>query len=321
MKARTWPLRRTVLLIAGVAIVVCCIAGAAVYRDRVKPFRTTVLEVDGASVRMRYFVNRINADGGAPMAMLQTITKELILRDVATKPPYSFTVTAEEMDRYTREAARAGGEPLSDAELKEWYRQRLNDTRLTDAEYRRLVETRILAVKMSTYLARKIPTVAEQILLNVIPVKDFTDGDAVKTRYEAGADFATLARTYSVSQEMKEKGGRLGWFPRGVLVSAIEGTAFTLAPRQCSPPFSADEKTIVVLMVSARDPARRIDPQSLQVLESRALDKWFEGEYPKHTIRFHGFRDGYDSETNAWVQRQLAKMQMRQTAREGAQGQ
>jgi peptidyl-prolyl cis-trans isomerase C len=49
----------------------------------------------------------------------------------------------------------------------------------------------------------------------------------------AGADFAKLARTYS-DDGSKQRGGDLGFFPKGQMLPAFEAAAFALAPNQIS---------------------------------------------------------------------------------------
>jgi parvulin-like peptidyl-prolyl isomerase len=300
--------RRTIILAAAVVLVVGIIAGVAIYRDLVKPFRTIVLEVDGRSFGMRYFLKRAAMAGGQPMNMLQALTEEEILRQTAPKAPYNLTATEQEIDQYARNVARGSDQSIGDAEFREWYRQQLNESQLTEAEYREMLRAQVLALKMSAYLAERVPTVAEQVLLNIIAVKNSVVGAEVKKRLDAGESFASLVREYSIDPSSKANGGRVGWFPRGVLTSAVDAAAFDLPVGQSSDPVYLDEQTVVLVMVSQKAAARRIDEQSLEVLKSRALNDWFQAEYPKHAIRLRGFHNAYDSETDAWVQRQLMKM-------------
>ena len=57
-------------------------------------------------------------------------------------------------------------------------------------------------------------------------------GDVLK-QARAGADFGTLARTYS-SDASAPRGGDLGFFPKGQMVPAFDAAAFALAPNQIS---------------------------------------------------------------------------------------
>ena len=68
--ARTRITVRTIVLAIVVVIIIAAVAGIAIYRDRVAPFRTTVLVVDGAMIRMDYLLKRARMAGGEPIAML-----------------------------------------------------------------------------------------------------------------------------------------------------------------------------------------------------------------------------------------------------------
>ena len=39
------------------------------------------------------------------------------------------------------------------------------------------------------------------------------------------------------------------------------------------------------------------------------LEDWFTAEFGRHEVRYHGFHNGYDSETDAWVRQQLEAME------------
>jgi hypothetical protein len=304
---RTFSTRSVVIISVSAFLIVAVITGAAIYNDNVKPFRTVVLDVDGATIRMDYFLRRVAMGSISPISMLQTLTQEALIREMATRPPYNITVTEEDVDRFARDLARGSAETIGESELKEWYRQQENGTGLSRAQLTELFRTRLLSERMSAYLGGIIPPAAEQVFINMIPVKDPAAAAELKKKSDAGQGFAALAREYSTDTTLKENGGKVGWFPRGVLVAGLEEAAFALKLGQSSAPVYLNTQTVVVVMVSERAASRPIDAQSLDVLKSKALDTWYAQEYLKHKITFHGFKNGYDSATDDWVRRQLAK--------------
>ncbi len=306
--ARTRSIRRTIVVAAIAVIAVAAIAGVAIYDDRVKPFQATVLEVDGTSVKMSYFLKRVALSRQQPLSVLQMLAREQMLREEAPNPPYSIAVTAQDIDSYARDLARGKDAAIGDAEFREWYRQQLNESRLSDAEFRELLLTSLLTQRMSGYLSGQVPTTADQVFVNMIAVKDAATGAAVKRKYDSGQDFSALAREYSTDPQLKQNGGKVGWFPQGVLAPGLDAQAFTLKTGQASEPLYIDDQTTILLMVSAKAAARQIDAQSLDALKAKALDNWYQEAYARHTIVFRGFRRGFDSETDAWVQRQMLKM-------------
>lgn len=311
--------RKTTIAVAAVVVAVAAVAaGIPVYLERVKPFRTTVLTVDGVSVDMRYFLKRLALAGQQPLTVLIALSREMILRKTAGNPPYRIVVSAADVDEYARSLARGGAEAIGEAEFREWYRQMLSRSRLSDAELRDFLETGLLAQKMTAYLSSRIPTAGEQVFVNMIRVADIDAGLEVKKRYDAGSSFADLARTYCQDEELKREGGKLGWFPRGTLNPIFENVAFSLAARECSEPFSVDDRTVFVLMVSAREAVREFDEQAIGLLKSRALDQWFKEESVNHTIAFHGFHDGYDSETDDWVRKQIKGLSSQASTADGS---
>jgi peptidyl-prolyl cis-trans isomerase C len=76
--------------------------------------------------------------------------------------------------------------------------------------------------------------------------KDLTDAEAlakaqdIRSKIEAGADFATLAKTESDDPGSGTKGGDLGTFKRGQMVKPFDEAAFTLPVGQVSEPVRTD---------------------------------------------------------------------------------
>jgi parvulin-like peptidyl-prolyl isomerase len=150
--------------------------------------------------------------------------------------------------------------------------------------------------------------VAEQVRLLIIPLKESADAGAIKERLKAGESFEALARELSSDPQLRDSGGELGWFPRAALTPQFAQAAFDeLDVGEASEPIAMGDQTVVI-MVAERAAARQVDGASLARLKARALDEWVNAEYQHTKVEFHGFRNGYDSQTDAWVKWQLQKM-------------
>lgn len=79
-------------------------------------------------------------------------------------------------------------------------------------------------------------TVPEQVEASHILVKTLKEADDIEAKLKSGADFAALAKQYSLDAGSKDKGGDLGFFPRGRMVKPFEDAAFSLKPGQISAP-------------------------------------------------------------------------------------
>jgi foldase protein PrsA len=300
--------RKFIIIAVTAVVIVGSIAGVAIYRDRVAPFNTVVVEVDGTLINMRYFVKRVAMYGGDAMGMLQLLSREEILKTTATKPPYNISVTEQDIDKYARNLAGGGTQAIDEAEYGEWFRQQLNETRLSESEYRDLLRTSLLSRRMSELLGEQLPTASEQVFIHMIPVADQRTATEVKEKHDAGADFAALAREYSLDANLGEKGGGVGWFARGVLDYRFDAAAFNLRVGESSAPIPFDEEKFAIIMISEKVAIREMDEQSLTVTRAAALEQWHNEESENHIVQFHGFTNGYDSQTDAWVQWQVARM-------------
>ncbi len=306
--------KQTIILVSVVAVVILAIVGIFYYIQYVVPFQRTVVVVDGVSIKMRYFLKRTQIAGVSAMEMLQTFTNELIIKQVAPQPPYNIRVTDEDVDEAFKELFRGTSETISDSEFKEWYRQQLNEIGFSDAEYRDLMHTALLRVQLHQYLAERVPTVAEQVYLHITQ----PDTDEMEKIWETYVDEEDLAElTEKIWQDRQSRGevADLGWVARGAIEDRIEWAAFSLDIGVVSQPVQVptgqgapEEATFYLIMVSEKAAAREVDEDDLERLKARALDDWLIQESENHKIEFHGRYNGYDSETDAWIQWQLQRM-------------
>jgi len=297
---------RTVVL-SIVAVIVMGIAAAAVlYVQRVAPFRTAVLEVDGSSVTMQYFLKRASVTPGNSSQVLQALVNDELVNQMAPGAPYNIRVTENDLDLFLREAA--GGEIVSEEEFDSWYGQRLEETPYSEAEYRAVMRTNLLRRRLAEYLAERIPTVAEHVLLFMIVQDSIDDAGSVKQRLDAGEDFFALSQEVNVDDALRARNGEFGWYPREALPENVARVVFDeLEPGQFSEPIPVNRPYYAVMVVANRE-ARQVDETALQTLRSNALERWLDQELLHHNVVVHGLKNGYDEETDAWVQWQLQKM-------------
>jgi foldase protein PrsA len=312
--SRKRAVKRIVVFSVLAVVVVAAAAGFVIYRNLVKPFQTTLLVVDGTPIGMRYFLKRLALYDVESLHLLDTLAKEEVLKKTVTKPPYNIAVSEQDIDQLARDLARGGAQTIDEQEFSEWYRQQLNEIGFTDAEFRELLKTELLSRRMAEYLAERVPSTAEQVYVNMITVQDFADAAEIKRRFDAGEDFAALARIYSRDSAAKDRAGRVGWIPRGVLDAGLESVVFGLGIGEASDPVRIDEQNVIVLVVSERAASREIDEEPRKVFESKALDSWLQQEMKNHQVELRGFTNGYDSETDAWVTWQLSRMRRRTSA-------
>lgn len=301
---------RTIVAAVAVVVIVALAAAIAIYFNRVAPFRASVLAVDGASVDMRYLLNRTAMSGAPPSQLLQVLVNELIVREVVPQPPYNVKVTESDVDQFLRGMARGDEGNISDGEFREWMRQQLNTTRLKEVEFRNLARVTLLTLRLTTFLGERIPTVAEQVHLFMIPARDAETAFALKNRLDAGERFADLAREASTEAQPVQPGGDLGWFPRLGLPADIERVVFDeLAVGEVSEPVAVADQGFAIFKVAERTAARKVDESLAPAMQARALDDWYLAEAPRHRVTFYGLNGaGYDSVTDAWVRWQVEQM-------------
>ena len=300
--------RRLLVLAVVVVFIIGAVAGVAIYRDRIAPFRIAVLEVDDASVTMRYFLKRLRMSGDNPMAVFETIMREMIIRQAAPLAPFNLDISDEDVNRFMETLATGDNEAITEDELEEWYRQLANETPLSDSEFRELMYTNLAGIQISEHLSQRVPTVGEQVHISMIIMESFQDATALKVRLSAGEDFGQLSQELNTDERLQEQGGDLGWFPRGVLSPNLEAVAFALDINQISEPLTFGEQFYAVVRITERAAARTIAEDALQIIRSRAMENWFAEELTYHEVTMRGLKNGYDSETDAWVSWQLEQM-------------
>jgi len=197
---------------------------------------------------------------------------------------------------------------LTDAQFKELYRQKLDETGFSDAEYREIIRIQLLTYYLEQYMAQNLPSVFEQVYLNVIVVANSADAESAKASIEGGESFADVAREVSLDVQTRESGGGYGWVPQGIL--PYDSTIFELDIGEVSDPVATNPDSpssgqYVLFMVSEIDPERETDESTKQTIVSNLFDAWLVDKAQYYDIEV--VYDFNNTEKQAWVEWQLAK--------------
>ena len=145
---------------------------------------------------------------------------------------------------------------------------------LTPAEFRSLIhEPTALRELLRQIFELEAPTSSEQVKARHILVDTEEEANTVIERLTSGEEFADLASEMSKDSSNKDKGGELGWFPRGIMVKQFEEVAFSLPAGQTSEPVRTPFG-FHVIEVEEGPIIRELGPAQLAQTRARHFDQW-----------------------------------------------
>ena len=211
------------------------------------------------------------AEGQAALArdrewVLDRMIEQVLIEQAAQEA--GVTVSMEEVDANIASLK----EDIGDATFQEW----LAKEGMTEEQMREKLQREMIATKMANQVAADVPTHGEHIHARHIVVATEAEAQQLLAQLQAGADFATLAQSYSQDSSTRENGGDLGYFPRGVLTSPeVEEAAFQLQPGQVSEIVSSP-LGYHIIQVLDRVPDQEISPENMRLILDRAGRRWLD---------------------------------------------
>jgi len=199
--------------------------------------------------------------------------------------PATATITSTSEVTPTEQAT-----PMSRTEFENQYTNTLSSleksTGLTEEDYRAIVRTQLLTERMQEFVGEEVPTSELQMRARHILVDTEEEANAVLERLQQGEDFATVAMEVSQDTGSAEEGGDLGWFPLGVMDTAFEDVAFSLAVGELSGVVESSYGFHIIL-VEERDEDRELDADMLEQRKSESFQAWLldleaEADIVKH---------------------------------------
>jgi hypothetical protein len=276
------------ILISLIIVLIVALVSYWGYDSYVAAWRQPVAKVNETTVDMNHFVKMLrfysrNPDiaidtTSYPYQVLYIIEDNELIRQGAHDlniqvPPDEVT---EEIRGFLMPPTEDEGNATQpEVDLDKLYNQWLDTIQLSDEEYSQLVETDLLEKRITEYLREhNVPTEAEQVHLNIIPLGNETIAFEVSDRLKAGGNFTELAVEYSIVEELRESGGDVGWVPRGIYPE-LDDVAFALEIGNVTEPILIGQGYYIV-RVSEKADSMDI-PEEFQVtLADGEFQKWLQ---------------------------------------------
>lgn len=110
---------------------------------------------------------------------------------------------------------------------------------VSEETLRAAYENQLLRQKLMEENIKDTPRTEEQVWARHILVADLGTARSIIARLEHGADFAEIAQESSTDTGSGARGGDLGWFGRGAMVSEFEEAAFGMEVGEISEPIQS----------------------------------------------------------------------------------
>jgi parvulin-like peptidyl-prolyl isomerase len=236
------------------------------------------------------------ADFEQEVARYETAQRSLGI-DLATQGDYRAAILSALIDRrLLADAARSAGDSLEPALIEAKIEALAAEMGGSDAMGAWLAANgysldglksslgeEILAALTVQRIADEVPGTAEQVHARHILVADAAQAEELKSELAGGADFTTLAQTYSLDLSTRIAGGDLGWFAPGTLTTPeVEAAAFALQPGEISAIVQSALGYHLIEVLERGDHA--LSPETWRRLRQEAVDDWLTDQRSQAAI-------------------------------------
>ena len=323
--------RQRLAITIGVMLILTIVAIVAVgyYREFWEPPRVMAGEVRDERFSMGDLVERIRVlqginryQGGfvdlsvVPFQYLQDLIHAEILRQAA--PGLGITVTDEQIDKAIRDqfyptppAGEEADPGQLDREFQNNYTTFLTQVRLSEEEYRELVEEDLLQQGLIAHLGKDIPDVMEQVEVEWVRLDPESQvvPQEVRDRLDI-EDFASVAAEVGQSAGFANTEGYVGWVPPGafpdldsVLFGDKEEGTEPLAVGAISDPVYTQEGTYIIHKISGPK-ERKLEDLMRRKLNLQLVQNW-RNEQLSRGSQEGWLKINFNSDRYAWVADQV----------------
>tara|TARA_B110000263_G_C15116854_1_gene422434 strand:- start:66 stop:779 length:714 start_codon:yes stop_codon:yes gene_type:complete len=198
-------------------------------------------------------------------------------------------------------------------ETDEKYLSYLNTLQISEEKNRSIIRNAALRERFRQYIGDSVPYVAEQVdlyriispltsAMEIMVIKFEDNTRNVSDPEQLKEIYKSIVREFSRdNSEIIRNGGEIGWVPKNVLLK-FEHVFFDLEPGKLSEPVQnpKNDSQLIFFMISEREKARNLLPETRDELKTKALQDWINTERKEHDIYAE-----FDSDIYDWIFEQL----------------
>ena len=313
---------------ASLVLVIIAIVGAGFYKEFVEPPRVMAGSIRGEIFTMGDLVERLRVRQGInryqggyvdlsvdPFQFLQDLLFVEIVRQAA--PTLGLEATENVIDKaieaqfYPKLPPGQESDPVQlKKEFENTYQGFLTQVRLSEKDYRRMVEEQVLLMQLNALLSSNIPDEPLQVEVEWIKI-DFEHSvipEEIRDRLNK-EDFPSVAAEFFIPMEFGDEEGYVGWVPEGAfpdldpfLYGSDEQEPLALGEIS-QPVYGGDATYIIHLLSDAK--ARDLAPRMMLKLTSSMVEKWRNDQLTRGS-KEKWLKVNFDSHRYAWVAEQVA---------------
>ncbi len=198
--------------------------------------------------------------------VLDLLIEDVLIQQAAME--LHIVVSQQQIAEAVAQAVAEGGGPEA---FQSW----LDETGQSWEEFRRDTCQDLLRRAVMERVTAGMPTVAEMVHARQIVVASEGEAVAVLSRLAQGESFEKVAAAVSLDEQTRQKGGDLGWFPRGLgrIPPEVEDAAFGGTVGQVQGPIPVDDRYVIIQVVEHQN-RRPLDEEMRGQLQALAFEEW-----------------------------------------------
>jgi parvulin-like peptidyl-prolyl isomerase len=209
----------------------------------------------------------------ASRQVLEQMIDQVLIGQAAVE--MGISISDEELEAKIQEIIEQSGG-------QEEFEQSLQDTGTSYEDFRQMLLDQLLSEAVFSAITASIASVAEQVHARHILLSTRETAEEVLARLQGGEDFAFMAKEYSEDVSSRERGGDVGFFPRGVMPPEVEDAAFSLEVGETSEIVQSQFGFHIVQVLEREE--REIAPEIFENLRQQTFIQWLHERRESATI-------------------------------------